>query len=52
MASHIDILNYQAFSKVGSLYSTVAISIERYLAVAHPFAKLRYNTKVNAFQVR
>ena len=27
--------------KVGSMFSTVAISVERYLAVAHPFAKFR-----------
>ena len=29
------------FLKVGSMFSTLAISVERYLAVVHPFAKFR-----------
>ena len=32
--------------KVGSMFSTVAISVERYLAVAHPFAKFRWQNLV------
>ena len=28
--------------QVGSIYSTLALSVERYLAVVHPFLKYRY----------
>ena len=35
--------------QVGSIYSTLALSVERYLAVVHPFLKYRYIFKNSLF---